>query len=78
MLFFLGAAGVLVSAIAVTSGFSWQAEDKSFLAIPAWSLVALPLAFLMRRDRPNSILSTFAGFWLALGFGAMLVTNYLG
>jgi hypothetical protein len=78
MLFALGAAGVLVSAIALTMGFSWQAEDKWLLAIPAWSLIAIPLSLATRSPRLNSVLYIFAGSWLALAVGAMLIFEILG
>lgn len=78
ILFFLGAAGALTSVILGAAAFDWRADDKGYLLVPIWSLIAIPLGLTMRRGSPNSALSIFANCWLVLAIGTMLYFKVFG
>ena len=77
ILFWFGASGLLVSAIVVTSGFLWQPEDKAYLAIPTWSVIAAPLGLVLRRGSGQTLFIA-GSLWLALALGAIILFNCSG
>ena len=77
-LFFLGSFGLLLSALALASGFSWRDEDKLLLLIPAWSLIAVPLGLSMRRKVPSNAVLLCAEIWLGAAVLSMFLGDYFG
>lgn len=78
LLFYFGAAGLLISLIALSMGFSQHTESKAFLAIPIWSAGAVPLGVAMRRTAPATVISIVAYCWLAVGLGTISYSRYIG
>jgi len=80
LLSFLGAAALLAFGVAaVQIGLTDERNDLGPIiwSVPAWSVIAVPLGLLLRRNRSTGWL-WIGAFWLAIPFATFFTLRFEG